>query len=441
MEHPHIAILGAGPVGLEAALAAHDAGFSFTVYERAGKVGGNVRAWAHVRLFTPWAMNVSPRARRHLAATGWRAPGDDVCPSGAELVSTLLEPVAALPYIAPGLRTGQTVLEVGREGVLKNEEIGTGRRSGLPFRLLVQEAGGAERIDHADAVLDCTGTYHNPNPLGAGGIHAPGERAAAALIERRIPDVLGEPEAWAGRRILLVGAGHSAQTAACDLARLVGKHPGTRVVWAIRSREPTFGAVADDPLPARAALTAQARRLAFEAHGPVRTLRGVVVDALRPMANTVAVTLRATAGGGTSDEGDRIVAGADRGLHGGTAGGGRGVAGNAATTVIEVDRIVSLTGAVGEHMLYRQLQVHECWATQGPMKLAAALLGAASEDCLTQTGHGADALVNPEPEFFLMGSKSYGRNNTFLLRIGWEQVNDVFGMLSARFAARAGRAE
>ena len=63
------------------------------------------------------------------------------------------------------------------------------------------------------------------------------------------------------------------------------------------------------------------------------------------------------------------------------------------------------------------------------MKLAAALLGSAGGDCLAQESHGAEALANPEPGFFILGSKSYGRNNTFLLRTGWQQVDDVFGSL------------
>ncbi len=96
---------------------------------------------------------------------------------------------------------------------------------------------------------------------------------------------------------------------------------------------------------------------------------------------------------------------------------------------VDVDRLLSLTGYVGDHGIYRQLQVHECYATSGPMKLAAALLGSASDDCLDQASHGADTLVNPEPGFFMLGSKSYGRNNTFLMRVGWEQVEEVFGLL------------
>ena len=99
---------------------------------------------------------------------------------------------------------------------------------------------------------------------------------------------------------------------------------------------------------------------------------------------------------------------------------------------IRVDKILSLTGGVGDHTLYRQLQVHECYATSGPIKLAAALMGSEAVDCLVQESHGVETLKNPEPNFFLLGDKSYGRNNTFLLRVGWQQVEEIFQELSRR---------
>src|SRR6476469_5909437 len=109
---PQLAILGAGPTGLEAALAAAEQGFPFTVYEAAPSVAGNVRAWGHVRLFTPWEMNVSPRMRRHLAAAGAEPPNGAECPTGAEMAERLFEPLARLPEIAPHLRLGTRVLEI-----------------------------------------------------------------------------------------------------------------------------------------------------------------------------------------------------------------------------------------------------------------------------------------------------------------------------------------
>ncbi len=374
-----VAVVGAGPTGLEAALAAHRRGWEVTVYEQAPHVGGYVRAWGHVRMFTPWAMTLSPAV---IAALG--VPGEG-CPTGAELGDHLDKVAALLPEGAVHL--GTTVEHVARDGLLKNEEIGTATREDRSFRILVRGADGAERVDTADVVVDCSGTYGHPSPTGHGGIPALGERSVPVV--RQIPDV---DATWAGRSVLLVGAGNSAQTAARDLVAA-----GAHLTWAVRRSAPTWGAVADDSLPARAALVSSSKQI--QAAGHVRT--GVVVEAFSRRDEQVAVTLRAEDG---------------------------------SLEDVVVDTVVSLTGAVPDASLYRQLQVHECYATEGVMNLAATLLGDEGGDCLTQVSAGVDALRNPEPRFFVLGSKSYGRTSTFLLRVGWEQVEEVFSALDSELA-------
>ncbi len=388
-----LAILGAGPIGLKSALAAVDRGDEFTVYEAAPNVGGFVREWGHVRLFTPWFMNVSARACR---ALGDAAPSGPGLPSGAELVDRLLEPLAALPALAPRIRLGARVLAVGRYGLLKHEAVGSAERGRRNFRLLVRGPDGTETIERADAVIDATGTYGNPNRMGDGGIDAVNESAFEKRIDRAMVAFKADPARWAGRTILLTGSGHSAQTAARDLVAFARDAPGTRVVWALRREPSDFGAVTDDPLPERAALNAAAAEIAAGAAPNVQARTGHVTEALAERDGRVAVTLR----NGVAEE-------------------------------VVVDRILALNGGVGDASLYRQLQVHECYATCGPMRLAAALLGGAGGDCLEQGSHGPDTLVNPEPGFFILGAKSYGRNSQFLLRTGFQQVDDVFGGLLA----------
>ncbi len=392
----HVAILGAGPIGLDAALAFLDNGWSAAVYESAASVAANVTAWSHIRLFTPWSMNSSPRMLAHLTAAGVAPPGPaEYCPTGAEFADQLLRPLAELPELATAIRHRVRVLAVAREGLLKHEEIGTSQRGSHPFRLLVSDPDGTERIEHADLLLDCTGSYDQANVLGDGGIPAPGELQVADWITRRIPDVDHEADEWAGRRVLLVGAGKSAQTAARDLAALVTERPGTSVVWAVRAADPDWGEVPGDPLPQRQVLVEVAQRLRAGEVPGVQVRTGVVVEALRATDDGVAVVLRSS----TGDVED-----------------------------IVVDRIVALTGFLGDTSLYRQLQVHECYATAAPMNLSAALLGAAGDgpaDCLAQASHGVDVLRSPEPNFFVLGMKSYGRNSTFLLRVGYEQVDEV----------------
>lgn len=393
---PHIAIVGAGPTGLEAALAAADAGRSFTLYEAGDAVAEHLLRWQHVRLFSPWELDLSPRMRSHLAAAGRSAPSGEACPTGGAL-RAVLQQIAALPAVNHRLRLGARVLAIGREGLLKHQAIANPARATHPFRLLVLGADGVECIEHADIVLDCTGTYGQPNATGDGGIPAPGEAALGARVRRQIPDFEAEEKTWAGQRILLVGAGHSAQTAACDLQRLVLKRPGTGVVWALRRTEAVWPAIEDDALPARSALIAAAQQVAQAPPEGFCVHTGVVVERLAHDAHGIHATLRRQGGG---------------------------------CFEVAVDRIVSLTGFVPDHQLYRQLQVHECYATCGPIKLAAALLGESSSDCLEQSSHGADTLANPEPGFFILGAKSYGRNATFLMRVGWQQVAEVFALLA-----------
>ncbi len=382
-----VAVLGAGPTGLEAALAAVERGWDVTVYEAAAQVAAHVRAWGHVRLFTPWSMDVSPRAARALGV-----PDGTACPTG-EQYARHLDRVAAL---LPDVRLSSRVVQVAREGLLKNEEIGTDDRGRRRFRLLVEGPDRTERVETADVVLDCTGTYGSPNPTGAGGIPAPGERALASRIERGIPRV---DATWSGRRVLLVGAGYSAQTTARDLVAA-----GADLVWAVRREAPGWGGVEGDPLPGRAALVASSRRLAGGQVPGVQVVTGVVVDALAERDGDVVVALRDRAG---------------------------------QTREVAVDVVVSATGSVGDAGLYRQLQVHECYATEGPIALAATLLGSAGGDCLAQPAAGVDVLRNPEPRFFVLGSKSYGRTNTFLLRVGWEQVAEVVAALDAELPVAA----
>ncbi len=406
---PCLAILGAGPTGLEAALAAVENGFAFTLYEASERVAGHVRDWSHVELFSPWGYDVSPRARRALAAAGVELPAQDdpTCPSGKELVRRVLEPIARLPAIRAGLRTGIRVVSVGREGLLKHEEIASARRGALPFRLLLADASEREWTESADVVLDCTGSYSRPNALGDGGIRAPGESELDSEIRRRIPNLEEEPADWAGKTILVVGAGHSALTAVASLAELAMSEPETSVIWALRRENPSWYFDPADPLPGRSALAVRGRELFDGASPSVHAIRGVVVDSLSRAGSRYAVSLRHTDG--------RVES-------------------------VHVDRILSLTGAVGNHDLYRQLQIHECYATLGPMKLSAALLGSASADCLAQDSQGAEALLNPEPNFFILGAKSYGRNSSFLMRLGWRQVDEVFELLRAPCNESAGEA-
>jgi thioredoxin reductase len=401
-----LAVLGAGPVGLEAAALAHELGFDVHVFER-GEVGEHVLAWGHVRMFTPWRMNVGPASARLLARQRWAAPEAEHCPSGRELAERVLQPLAASPELAPRIHAHSQVVQVSRHGARKGDLTGDPRRAEHPFRLLVRDQGGRENFVHAFAVLDATGVYATPNVAGTGGIPARGETYLAPQMSYHPDDVLGlRRERHAGKTTLVIGGGSSAITTVAALARLAEEVPGTRVVWVTRRSEPGFaGGVADDPLPERAALYALGRRLQAGS-AAVQWLGGCEVEGFEYNSATHRYrVLLATSGGARH---------------------------------VDADQIIVNCGYGPDTALHRELQVHECYASLAPMKLAASLQAAGTSDCTKVPAQGADVLANPEPAYFIVGAKSYGRTSTaFLLETGYRQVSVALAALAERAGLRA----
>jgi thioredoxin reductase len=402
-EPPRIAVLGAGPIGLEAALYAAALQLPFTIYE-AGRVCEHLHRWGHVRLFSPFAMNGTPLGRNRVRAdeAGRQMPGAADVLTGREHLAAYLEPLAASPTLRDHIRTQTHVLQVGRSGFVKEENPGEDRRGRQPFRVLLRGADGRERFEEADVVLDCTGTYGRHRFLGDGGILAAGEAAAERQIAYGLEDILGERRAhYADKTTIVVGGGFSAATTVSNLATLAEKHPSTWVIWLSRGAgTQPIKRVVNDTLRERDRLAVRANTLATRSDACVEFHPQTVIDSVE-------------CGG---PDGPFAVHGRRDGK----------------ATKWEGDRLIANVGYTPNERIYRELQVHECYATLGPMALATGLLKHASGDCLTVPAQGAAALRCPEPNFFLLGSKSYGRNSAFLLRAGFTQVREVFTLITGR---------
>jgi thioredoxin reductase len=390
-----VAVVGAGPVGLAAAAHLHERHIPFVVFELGGDVAASVREWAHVQLFSPWSYDIDPAARRLLVSNGWIAPDDDAHPTGRELIEHYLEPLASLAAIGSALRTNRLVTGITRAGT---DKVTTSGRTETPFLITTESPYGLERT-LVRAVIDATGTWLAPNPIGADGRPAIGERRADDMIDVGIPDVLGrDRRRYVKRRVAVVGSGHSAQNAVRDLAVLADRSAGTQVTWIVRRSDPgqMFGGNSNDQLPERGRLGADARQVVDE--GVVHLVTGFRTDRINH-----------------GPDGATLVAADGR-------------------EVGPFDRIVNATGFRPDLAMLSELRVDVDPVLQSARALAP-MIDPNVHSCGSVPPHGAAELAHPEPGFYIVGAKSYGRAPTFLLATGYEQVRSVVAELAGDRAA------
>lgn len=399
LESLPVAVIGAGPIGLAAAAHLTERGLKVKLYEAGESVGANILDWSHVRVFTTWEQNVDTASRRLLERHGWRMTRPDALPTGDELVRNYLQPLANVPELRSSIETGAKVVAISRSGLDKMTSKGRERR---PFELRIEGADGKQRVDFAKAVIDASGTWQNPNPLGASGLRMPGEEAFAAQIAYGMPDVLGAKRAdYAGQRVAVVGGGYSAINVLLDLIRLAQEEPDTKAIWVVRSTNMNrvYGGGSADELEARGALGTRLRQLVEL--GRIELVTGFSATAVRRHSDGLELI-------GTTTAGERVLP--------------------------PVNRIVAATGQRPDLAMTRELRLDLDPWLEG-VKALGPLIDPNLHSCGSVPPHGHRETSHPEPEFYTIGVKSYGRAPTFLLLTGYEQARSVAAALAGDWQA------
>ena len=396
-----VAVIGAGPVGLAAAAHLVRRGLPTITLEAGSSVAANLDSYRHVPLFSPWRYNIDGASRALLEGTAWREPDPDRLPTAGEIIDQYLMPLAQHPSIARGLHLDTRVTHITREGF---DKLKTRGRESAPFVIRTVSASGERGQElQARAIIDATGTWTQPNPLGASGLPASGEAEAAAQIRYGMPDVLGrERERYAGKRVLVVGAGHSAVGTLVALAQLAERHPSTHIVWAIRGSDlaRVIGGGDADGLPARGALGQ--RLLGLHRGGRLELHDNFRIREIRRTGATLSVISEARRG--------------------------------TASEIRDIDEIIGATGSRPDLSIAAELRLElDAWLES--TERLAPLIDPNLHSCGTVRPHGHRELAHPEVGYYSVGAKSYGRAPNFLMATGYEQVRSVVAALAGDLAS------
>jgi len=282
--------------------------------------------------------------------------------------------------------------------------MGAAARSSSMFQVLTQSNEG-EDYHYFDIVFDCSGCFEKRVNFGRGGLPAIGERT---LPSKNCTHKIATRGSNDSSVVAVFGSGYSAAT---SVRNLISSTSVSKVYWLTRKSKSSnlFEVIENDPLPSRKSLCELGNKLSDTHEGSKCSVIGNVA------ARKVEII---------EDEKCRIHLEPlldDSSVNGNN---------NTIPPFIDVDKIHNNCGLRPDTSIHSELQVHYCYASDGPMKLAASLGGGG--DCLAQTSKGVETLLNPEPNFFICGIKSYGRNSSYLLKMGIAQSEEIAQHLAAK---------
>lgn len=393
-----VAIIGAGPVGLAAAAHLVSQNIPFKLFEAGKEVGANLLDWGHVRVFTPWKYVVDPTAAELLKGTNWAMPEEDLLPTGEQIVQEYLIPLSKHPKISDNVFLGTKVLDVSKKRMSK---IQTHAREAAPFVVKTAQ-NGREQVLEASAIIDASGTWQNYNPIGAGGVFATGERENADKIAYRIPDIQGKDlKRYANKAIAVVGGGHSAINSLLDLASLKENYPDTSLHWILQTENLTkiYGGKDNDELQARGALGTRIEALVLQKALTIHT--PVFIGTVERHHEKLNL---------------------------------KGEINFSKWSLNNIDEVIANTGGRPDFNFLREVRYQADPIIESVPELAD-LIDPNKHSCGTVKPHGELELKQPEPNFYIVGVKSYGRAPTFLMPTGYEQVRSIAAWLAGDVAA------
>lgn len=413
-----IAIIGAGPIGIETALYARFLGYDVAIFER-DEIGSSVKALGGLPMLTPFSLSCSPLG---ISAISTNDPGH-VLPDLHKTISYqtwldgYLRPLAKTDLLSDCFRLRTRVISIGKESYFKQDQVSYDERFEELFWLLIEEESGEQSYFECDIVIDCCGLTSEQQGFGPGGLPVLGESSikleptdgstrfpyfcSTTTRRGKIEFSQFDFNTLAGRNIGLVGDSYLAWFCASKLASLKDKVEATNIHWIKRQ------------LPANN--VSSAMELSVEGSNDVMPERyRLQQEANRWLENSLITwhTNSQVYSIGMEEDAWKIkLCGAE-------------------TVELKLDALFSFGRSQPDWKLSSNLQLELSGSYDSPRNLESALK---SVDLRTLTMESSsDSLVTSEPNYYVLGSKSFGRAADFFFHFGLMQILDLFKLINDR---------
>ena len=202
-----IAIVGAGPVGIEAAIYARFLGYFVSIFEQR-RVAHRMLDW-HDR---PLAVTVDEctTSMGHAAIAAQNSEYIRKNPkevfTGRTYADEYLLPLAKTDLLFDDIHFLSPVVDVSRYRTFITDEIDMQERCNDEFRILVEGRHRGPWVSRADVVIDCRGAKQKQSGIGPGGGLAIGENALRETFLLHTPlDRKFDPKTVVGKHVFLAG--------------------------------------------------------------------------------------------------------------------------------------------------------------------------------------------------------------------------------------------
>lgn len=399
-----VVVVGAGPIGIETALYARFLGYDVQLIDH-GKMAGNVLKWGHLKMFTPFHRNSTSLGLAALRAQepDLKLPDPNAYLTGQQYVNEYLVPLAKTDLIYDGVHVHSRVVSISRVQSQRDDASSGDERGGDEFRILVDSKSRGPWTARADIVIDTTGNFSLPRGIAPGGGSPIEPVESEDVIKHAWLDVLGKhQDLLRDKHVLMYGNGLEAAHFAVAMEQLAKSHPQTKLSWVTLPDENGNPTLRDISCAAVYSPSHELSELQQQCHALLKGTSSSVVPiaawGIERIDRIPNGTLNVTLLTGFED-----------------------------TLQRSCDLLVRANGMKPQWDFVDALRIDRCSHTDGP-KGAAAIASSSGE----QRSWTGESLLTTEPHYYVLGGKSFGSRDGFLLQDGYQQIRSLFALIGGR---------